>query len=299
MNYLNLLTKKTLLLLIFTNIASIVNASTLIKSMTDSSGKVTVAVFEQVSPIYQQHYTNYAVNVPDDFVVIGGGVEGSHLPQGNLITASYPNAQLSAWLVSTKDHMHADAIKLKAYALGLKIKGLTRSQLLQHISVNVASSSWGAHPDVSAGVSSGHLLIGGGIKVNWSGHGNLATASYPDTSFSWRVKSKDHGVSSYATTQAYAIGIRNYIPDVGSIGVDINSAGSSHTAHPASSVGVQSGYALTGCGANVHWSGAGNLLWKLKPFTQISQHGCEGSSKDHVYSSPATITTYALGIKVL
>ncbi|MCO7223354.1 hypothetical protein [Pleionea sp. CnH1-48] len=275
------------------------SASTLIKSMTDSSGKVTVAVFEQISPNYRQHYTDYAVNVPDDFVVIGGGAEGAHVPTGNLITASYPNAQLSAWLVSTKDHSHPQAIKLKAYAIGLKIAGLSRSQLLQHISVNVATSSWGSHPDITAGVSAGHRLIGGGIKVNWSGYGNLATASYPSNSFGWRAQSKDHSVSSYATTQAYAIGIRDYIAGVGTIGVDINTAGSSYAAHPASSVGVQHGYALTGCGAKVHWSGAGNLLWKLKPLTQISQHGCEASSKDHSHSSPATITSYALGIKVL
>ena len=176
---------------------------------------------------------------------------------------------------------------------------MSRKELLRYISVNVATSSYGAHPDITAGVPSGHLLIGGGIKVNWSGYGNLATASFPANSFGWRVKSKDHSVSSYATAQAYAIGIRNYIPGVGSLAAHINSAGSSYAQHPASSANVQSGFALTGCGAEVHWSGYGNLLWKLKPFTQISQHGCEASSKDHSRASPATITTYASGIKVL
>jgi len=269
-----------------------------IKSMTDSSGKIEVAVFERVSGQYLGINIDFGIDVADDFVVIGGGVEGANYPTGNLITASYPNHNLSSWLVSSKDHKWAQAIKIKGYAIGLKVQGLSRAQLLNYISVNSNTSGWVPHPDVSVGVPSGHLLIGGGMKVNWSGAGNLATGSYPSNTFSWRARSKDHLVGSYAQTVAYAIGIKDYIPGVGSIYVDINTGSSAYTGHPASSANVQPGYALTGCGANVNWSGWGNLLWKIKPFTQLNQHGCEVSSKDHGKASPATIDSYALSIQV-
>ena len=236
--------------------------------------------------------------MPADFVAIGGGVQGTNYPRGNLLTASYPNGTLTRWLVSTKDHVDKNPVRIKAYAIGLKIAGLTRDQLKSYIAVNVNTSSYVQYPAVSVGVPTGFKMIGGGFKVNWTGAGNIATASYPETSFSWRAKSKDHVRVSPATLQVFAVGIRNIIPGVGEVVVNIDSAGSSFAQHPSSTVNIDYGYALTGCGANVHWSGAGNLLWKLVPSSSGSLHGCTGASKDHKRYSPATITTYGIGIRM-
>jgi hypothetical protein len=270
--------------------------SQIINEHVDASGKITVAVFERIAGSQLAHFNNFAVEVPDQFVVIGGGVEGTNYPSGNLLTASYPNSDLSAWLVSTKDHLVSNPTQIKAWAIGLKIEGLTRQQLINNLAVNVASSSYEQHPDISTGVPAGFTMIGGGFKVNWSGTGNLATASYPENAYSWRARSKDHIVKSPAVLQVWAIGIRDFISGVGNIVTDINFSLSSYAQHPAASANITPGYALSACGALVNWSGVGNLLWKIKPVTNWSQHGCEAASKDHNEYSPATIETYAVGI---
>ena len=287
----------TLIMIGFASHAVALN-SRQIRQQTDASGKITVAVFERVAGSPQQHFRDFSIQVPDQFVAVGGGVEGDNQPHGNLLTASYPNFNLSEWLVSTKDHLDANPTQIKAYAIGLKIDGLSRNQLLRRIVVNVNTSGYVHHPDISVGVPEEFVMIGGGFKVNWFGAGNLATASYPETMFDWRAKSKDHVAPSPAWLQVYAIGLTETIPGIGSMVVDITSRGSGTAQHPASVANTTAGFVLTGCGAHVNWFGAGNLLWKMKPITQSSQHGCEAASKDHRIPSPATITTYAVGLQL-
>ncbi|WP_434299598.1 M4 family metallopeptidase [Corallococcus exiguus] len=260
---------------------------------TDTSGKLTIAVFERYATTSAGTTTNFTVTVPSDFVVIGGGGEGKEGPSGNLLTASYPDTGLTSWLVSAKDHLIADPAQVRAWAIGLKVAGLTPAQLRTYLAVSTATSGTVAHPDVTASLPAGYVLAGGGIRVNWSGSGNLATASAPSTSTSWRVRSKDHTNSSPASATAYAIGINGTIPGVGTIGNVVNSGTSSVVSHPSYMVGLSSGYALSGCGAFVNWSGAGNMLWRIKPVNS----GCAAASKDHESASAASISTYALGLR--
>lgn len=272
----------------------------LLKTIQDSSKKITVSVFKLKSPSKQQHFTDFAVGVPSDFVAIGGGVTGAHTGgEGHLITASYPNHSLTEWLVSTKDHLRPHPIYLEAYAIGLKIEGLTRAELKSYISVTSSTSGWGPHPEALALVDSGHKLIGGGIRVQWdsSTAGNIATASYPQNSYSWSAKSKDHIETSYGEATAYAIGIEEYIPNIGNIEVSIEDVRSGNSSHPSAISNVTTSFALTGCGAEVHWTGEGSLLWELRPNTEFSQHGCKAGAKDHIRVSPASITAYSIGIK--
>lgn len=56
-----------------------------------------------------------------------------------------------------------------------------------------------------------------------------------------------------------------------------------------------SGYALTGGGAEVHWNGAGILLWKLEPATARTP-SFSAAAEDHHVSGPSTITAYSVGI---
>lgn len=273
-------------------------ASTKIGEYTDASGKITVAVFENVASSAQEVFSNFAVDVPDPYVVIGGGVEGSESPQGNLLTASYPNSGLTAWLVSTKDHMYADAIYVKAWAIGIKIAGLTRAQTLSLVSVTTASSSYVNHPDISVAVPTDSVMIGGGFKVNWSGSGNLATASYPQAADTWRAQSKDHLSASPATLQVYAIGLPQYIAGVGTISVITNFSDSTYAEHPTSYADLTSDYAITGCGALLFYDSPGSLLWKIKPAISGGQYGCTTASKDHAAYALANIRTFVTGIKV-
>jgi subtilisin family serine protease len=265
---------------------------------TDASGKVTIAVFERTSSVPLSHNTDFAIPVPSDYVVIGGGALGKNSPQGNLLTASYPNTGLTAWLVSTKDHVNTDPLAVRGWAIGLKIAGLSADQLRGHLTVSTATSGLVSHADITATLPSGFILVGGGFKVNWSGAGNMGTASMPSGSTGWRARSKDHMQSSPATTQAYAIGLR---ADIGGIGSFSSLAGSSLSAvasHPATTANVPAGYALAGCGALVNWSGSGSLLWRIQPL-QVggTQTACSVASKDHLESSPASINGYAIGLR--
>ncbi|GAA4804451.1 M4 family metallopeptidase [Lysobacter hankyongensis] len=272
-----------------------VNCGGVIKlfEQTDVSGKVTIAVFERYSDNTLSHNTDFAVTVPSDYVVIGGGGEGKENPQGNLLTASYPNSGLTAWLVSTKDHVNPDPVRVRAWAIGLKVAGMSAAQVRSSLNVSTATSAFVAHPDITANLPGGYVLVGGGFKVNWSGSGNIATASAPSGT-GWRVRSKDHYVSSPATAQAFAIGFPASVAGIGTFASTVNSALSGVAAHPTTTASLAGGYALTGCGAFVNWSGNGNVLWKIRP---LSPAGCSVASKDHIQSSAASIYGYAIGLR--
>jgi serine protease len=277
-------------------------ASVPIASQSDASGKVRVVLFERKAAAASSQFNNFAVDVPADYVVIGGGVQGAAAPTAQLMTASYPNATRSAWLVSTKDHQIAAPTTITGWALGLKIEGMTRAQLLSNLNYRMVSSTLTAQPSATSVVPAGYVQIGGGFQVVTSGTGNLAWASYPVSTpggLAWTAAAKEHGSSSQATIRSYSIGLRTSLP-VGVVSVsNVASAPSALAAQPAASASVNSGFALTGCGAMVNWSGgAGNLLWQVQPLMSASTATCDARSTEHIYGSPASITTHAVGIRL-
>jgi serine protease len=273
---------------------------TLVDKHNDASGKITVAVFEKTSTASGQ-LTDFAVEVPAEYVVIGGGVQSTDAPEGRLLTASYPNANRSAWLLSTK-HLTTSTSPVAAWSIGLKVEGLTRAQLLSHMTYRVSTGPYAQQTSATATMASGYTQIGGGFQVTSAGSGNLAWASYPTLlggMTGWTAASKDHTSVSAGTIRSHSIGLRTNIPGIGLVSSSVNvSAESAYVAHPAASVLLSTGHALTGCGAKVNWSGAGNLLWKIKPISSATQIGCEAGSKDQQFPSPATIQSYAVGIKL-
>ena len=261
---------------------------------TDASGKLTIAVFEGFSPTKASHQTDITVTVPADFVVIGGGGEGKESPLGNLLTASYPSPDLTAWRVSTKDHVMNDPALVRGWAIGLKVTGLSASELRAFLTLQSATSPSANWPDVTASLPPGIVLAGGGIRVDWTGEGNLAVASAPYLDNGWRVRSKDHYVFSPATATAYAIGIAQSIPGVGTLSNLVTQTVSPPGNHPQAEAHLPLDFVLSGCGAFVDWTGEGNLLWRIQP----SYAGCFVASKDHLRGSSAVITAYALGLRV-
>jgi hypothetical protein len=274
----------------------------------DSSGLVTVALFQHKAGTAQQHFQDFNVNVPPDMVAIGGGGEAQESPNGALLTASYPNDDLSAWLVSSKDHFEPEPHYLTAYAIGLKIQGMSREQLMSAIHIADGVSGAEQHPEASATMPSGYRLVGGGFNVEWqlspTSLGNLATASFPETSLSWMARSKDHGgvqnvdAASPARLHVYAIGLREQLP-IGRINVAIELQESTQAPHPVGVADMTPGFALTGGGAKVNWRNNGNLLWRLKPVITTANQAFEVASKDHIVPDPCTVTAYALGIQIV
>jgi serine/threonine protein kinase len=280
--------------------------SNLVGYYSDASGKLTIGIFREVAAQPQEHFTDFPVEIDSDMVVIGGGGRGDDVHAGALLTASYPRKDMAAWLVSSKDHVYSDPHYLFGFAIGLKIAGMSRDELLSNHSVAVFStnSETAQHPEATVNIPSEFVLLGGGFNVHWQGAGNLATASFPsptNTWTSWTARSKDHEIVDPSILTTYAIGLRRILR-VGTVMLQVaTSQSGTATAHPTSTALLRQGLALTGGGAEVHWTGAGNLLWQLEPVTLQNQGNQQfiASSKDHGISDPSTITTYALGIQIV
>jgi hypothetical protein len=206
---------------------------------------------------------------------------------------------MTTWLVSSKDHMDADPHYLVGFAIGMKIEGMSRDDLLNCIQFFKQDVAPAPHPEATASIPNEYVLLGGGFNVLWEqtgGAGNLATASYPTPSSgwtAWTARSKDHEIPDPSSIITYAIGIRRKLP-VGSVLLNVQSETSGVAPHPRSTATLPDGFVITGGGAEVHWKGAGNLLWDLEP----NAGGFTAASKDHDISDPSSITTYALGIQL-
>jgi hypothetical protein len=52
-----------------------------------------------------------------------------------------------------------------------------------------------SHPEVNSYVEDGFLLLGGGFEVlDQDRDGNIATASFPFSTFSWMARSRDRNI---------------------------------------------------------------------------------------------------------
>lgn len=266
----------------------------------NKDSKITVQVFESTSQDYQFIFEDFTISVPEGWVVVGGGVYQNTDRSAQLLFASYPSDDLDSWVVSTKSHADVySAQHITGYALGLKIDGLTEEQLREHISLTKVTGAPSNRLNVSAGVQEFQHLIGGGVKIDFANSGMLAIASYPETPFTWMVKGKDHIDADTGVATAYAIGIDDYIPNIGEIEVVIESTMSETQQYPEATSVVPDGYSLTSCGAEVinDLGGAGSLLTILRPFTQGSQTWCNAAATDSVVVDPASIISYSIGIK--
>jgi hypothetical protein len=274
------------------------SVGTHLNTFHDASGRVTVTVFSHRGSPPQAHWINEEVLVGEgDMIAIGGGGVGTDFPQGSLLTASYPNDNLSGWVVSSKDHEVSNPSELITYVIGLRIEGMSRQQLLDAVFVSQGDSGEAPHPEAETGVpSNDFVLVGGGFRVDWHGAGNLATASFPSTEFSWKARSKDHHIPDPSNLRVFAICLRRNLP-VGQVTTFIARSDALQAPHPAAVATLPPGFALTGGGGEVHFNGAGNLLWKLEPATSINPN-FSAASKDHITPDPSTITAYALGIQI-
>ena len=142
-----------------------------------------------------------------------------------------------------------------------------------------------------------YICIGGGAYASYGGGpGALLTESRPWSDLSgWTGSSKDHKYANNHYLYVYAIGLKLDGVDKYTLHnqIRIVQNTSQIQQHPNVGATLPSGYALIGGGARVNWSGAGNLLTESYP----SGSTWNASSKDHLLTSPASITAYAIGIR--
>ncbi len=310
---------------------------------TDASGMVTTGVWKLVAPTAYR-YSKLDLQVPSEFVAVGGGATGAKTPLGALIVEScqsdncFGYGDWRRWSARTADMSIADATlanphRTTVYAIGMKVNGLSASQLQSLISVTNQDShpALAAHPTNQATLlptpAGNAAPLSGGVRAEASNSagtllGQYLTESAPVIELppprcligcaprvtGWKVASKDHLVSRPGTLGTWLLALPPRIT-IGSqtfqVVSKVVSATSGEAAHPVVDVsGMRGEYALTGVGATVDWKrfdtlgtqvAAGNLLWKLEPRPDLG--GATVASKDHAISSPARITGHALGIK--
>jgi hypothetical protein len=145
------------------------------------------------------------VDLPDEFVVVGGGARTNYAGAGSLLFASYPTPDLRGWIASAKDHLTSDPVTITVWAIGLK------KSFLQGAGMTVksfyTSSPISNHPSTTFTVPN-FYLTGIGARVNWNGAGNLLTASYPQDRQTVLAAGKDHIIGDPSTITAYAIGFQ-------------------------------------------------------------------------------------------
>jgi hypothetical protein len=136
-----------------------------------------------------------------------------------------------------------------------------------------------------------YKILGGGARVNWSGSGNLLTASFPKDEQTWVAKSKAHEYSDPSNIDVWVIALHDPSNEWE---VDISSATSAPSPIPSSTATVGNGFVLTGGGAEAHWSTQGSLLTASCPQGSTAWIA---KSKAHQFAEDASITAYAIGVR--
>jgi hypothetical protein len=179
------------------------------------------------------------------------------------------------------------------------------------------------HPTLTlmttASYTPNNIAIGGGVQANQASTplGQYVTQSVPVTSqqcyanntceqvvTGWSVASKDH----INPSPWWIIAQLTTLPKTLMIGgapwhveTWVSNATSAVLPHPSTGVSLPPDFALTAVGAVANWqtspTAAGNLLWDLKPRPDID--GVEAASKDESIPSPASLTAYAIGMKLV
>lgn len=306
---------------------------------TDSSGLVTTGVWMLLSATFST--ANWvALEVPADFVAVGGGATGQEAPYGALVTESRQSDTLGGsgsgvgnwrrWTAKTSDLVYADAHRTTVYAIGMRIADLPASSLIALLKLQ-GQDNFPAIASVASNQATlpfktlgGFVPLSGGVTAladasnSLTLRGQFVTETAPALQacpagqtcklpaiVGWRVESKDHLVAHPGIVNTALLGMRSTVL-VGGVTYRVvstyRSATSEIAAHPAVDVAGPKGYALTGIGASVAWRGTdkplpGNLIWKLQPRPDLG--GATVASKDHGLNSPASITGYALGIKLV
>jgi len=290
---------------------------------TDSSGRAMTGVWKvgwlDVDP--EVRGGEPQCDLPGDFVITGGGAVGAETPNGAMLTRAFANHNV--WNSWSQQLLSLDIYSHTGYGIGLKIEGLLQGDLRaarqrfvevdsgrQSRATAIVPAGWqvvGGEAYASSGVPLNHQFLTADAPVVRVTSGCLEFDPSCRPVFAidgWTAASKEHLVSAdgFLLTGAYALPVELTIEGSRySVAPCVSASTSAVAQHPSVAVAGSPGEcALTGIGAEVDWErhgSAGNLLWKLLPRPDIA--GVEASSKDHTIPSPATLTAYAIGIKLV
>ena len=238
------------------------------------------------------------VRIPEEYKLVSGGARDNWAGggNGNLLTASAPlntspRDELT-WMGRGKDHHDASPATISVFAMGI-YDNLNIWEVKQF----EATGSPGSHPSAEVTLSNefvaqGGVLVGGGADV---GGDKLLTSCYPKDKTTWAANATDPWNPGPGAMAVFAVGLRCTVEGV-KIAIDINQLKSRPANHPSETCSPRRGFVLSGGGALVDYgTGRGNFLTSTYP---ENDQTWKVSSKDHGAGSIATITAYAIGLKV-
>ncbi len=225
------------------------------------------------------------VTVPEGYKMIGGGARVNWTGFGNLLTACYPTS-FDTWHAAAKDDEVSSPADIDIWAIAIHDPRDEFEVVIDHV-----ESIPQDHPDATGSARDGFQLVGGGVQAHWNGPGQLLTASCPIGQGAWRGMSKDHLKAEINTITTYVISMR---PRNGGllVPIHIRQITTDRAEHPEGECPTSDDCRLIGGGAQVNWTGVGNLLTASYP----TQTSWVAKAKDHEVADPATLTIYAIGI---
>jgi len=276
----------------------------LLRQWTDWSGTVHVSLY--VCDWIPGHVIDALCEVAPDEVVVGGGgeVEYEDAP-GALLFEARPYG-FSKFRARSKDHTYSYSHSLRAYALGLRLDGVSQQKLQEQLRMDVEPSDWAYHmPSATASIPDDHVLVGGGVEASYyPGLGQLIVQSIPSWSpHGWSGKTKDHGASYEAFMATTVLSLPACPEDYA--GCLASTFGSYDGPHGTGYQGVEGwavpGYAMTSIGVEAHSDNfsAGRLLTDLIPTVGDGVGGVIARTKDHEYVESGWTRAYVVGLKKL
>ena len=241
-------------------------------------------------------YPTATVEVPNGYKILSGGAKVACQAYGELLTSSYPISD-NQWTAKAKYNHVPDNATLTVYAVAVY-------DPYDWLDVKVFFSNASASaptPATSVSVDSDYAMTGGGAQTIYTGLGSYLTASYPIFSNTWAVASRAHIDSCPAEITAYAIGVKwssaalARFPRLQAITNQCVQASSNPAAHPSSAVAAPGSTTMVGGGALVDYGfDNGNMLYESYP---SDTNSWSATGKDHKWSSSATLTVYAIGVR--
>lgn len=229
------------------------------------------------------------VDVPDDYVLVGGGTVAVYLwmQYTGYITAAIPDANLRTWHTASQSHNVPYAHQLNSYAIGLKIQGVSREELISHLQVLSDTASGSSLYAAIQIDTSRYQLIGGGGKVSSDNNGLLLSGMFPYEIY-WSVSPRAFRAYSNGQSVATAIGISKELlalkgletdEEFGQSWIDLTTI--------LGEIPIDSSWAVTGAGAYSQY------LSGIMPTT----HGMHAAGNDPLNSVDPFMYTYMLRMR--
>lgn len=296
-----------------------VHAATPVYSDVDGSGRIHMQVWKYTLDSTKSNHTA-KLTIPHDWAVVGGGVD-LKINSSALIVASYPDTDTQqSWIVSTRADKSSAEYELTAYAIGIRIDGISRSDISKH---NIVKS-WCSNSEdnrVSAKRApsitipdNDYLMISGGAKPSLKAGGELGPvfSSAPGGWNLWTAASMTLKDSNNPPLASCVVGIRKDLANA-QLGHNLGYIDTIHrmsavnklaSSRIESEVFMENDYILTGVGAKL--SAHKNkeiepnvLLYSVAPKKFAKSSKVVAKAKEYLYPAGAFLSSYAIGIKLI